>query len=331
MQLVDIPENPVPPGAVVGELVARDGVRLRYARWDRHKGTRLRGTVSLLGGRAEFIEKYFETIEDLRGRGFAVATMDWRGQGASQRLARNPRKGHVGRFSHYERDLEVFLRQVVLPDCPAPHYALGHSMGGAVLLRHARKRTNVFDRIVLSAPMIDLHAATMPGRATRALLHVLRHVGFARSYIPGGGDTIVNTQPFAKNPVTTDRDRYNRTEAVIRAAPHLGLGAPTIGWVHAALSTGDLFRRSRFPYQVHVPVLMVAAGAETIVSNEAIERFALRLRAGGQVLVPGARHELLMERDLYREQFWAAFDAFVRADDISEPKPQLLRKEPATV
>lgn len=329
MQLVDIPENPVPEGAVVGEIVARDGVRLRFARWERHKGTKLRGTVSLFGGRAEFIEKYFEVIEELRSRGFAVATLDWRGQGGSQRLTRNPRKGHVRRFAHYERDLAVFMRQVVLPDCPAPHYALAHSMGGAVLLRHARRKTNVFDRIVLSAPMVALHPATTPSKLVRGLLHALRYLGFSRSYIPGGGDTIVNTQPFARNPVTSDRARYDRTEAVIRKASHLGLGAPTIGWVHAALSTGDLFRRPRFAYEVHVPVLMIAAGAETIVSNAAIERLAMHLRAGGHVVVPGAKHELLMERDLYREQFWAAFDAFVRPDDISEPKPKLLRKHEA--
>ncbi|ESR24256.1 alpha/beta fold hydrolase [Lutibaculum baratangense] len=321
MTLVDIPENPVPPGAVSGEIVASDGVRLRYARWPKKDGVALRGTVSLFGGRAEFIEKYFEVVEDLRSRGFAVATLDWRGQGGSQRLTRNPRKGHVRRFSDYEKDLAVFMREVVLPDCPAPHYALAHSMGGAVLLRHARKSTNLFDRIVLSAPMVSLHERTMPGPFLSRLIAVLRYAGLARHYVPGGGDTAVNTQPFDTNPVTSDRARYDRTEAVLRAAPELGLGAPTIGWVHAALSTIRLFAGRRFPGQVHVPVLIVVAGAEAIVSNLAIERLALRLKTGGQVVVPGAMHELLMERDIYREQFWAAFEAFARPDDLDALLP----------
>ncbi len=328
MHLIETPDNPIPPGAVVGELHAEDGARLRYARWPKHDGARLRGTVSLFGGRAEFIEKYFETIEDLRSRGFAVATLDWRGQGGSQRITGNRRKGHVRRFSHYERDLRVFMREVVLPDCPAPHYAIAHSMGGAVLLRHARRTTNLFDRIVLSAPMLALHHNTPSGRLTRALLSTLRYTGFSRSYVPGSGDTIVNTQPFERNPVTSDEARYDRTEAIIRAAPELGLGGPTIGWVHAAFSTIDLFARSRFPAEVHVPVLMVAAGADSVVSNAAIERMALHLRAGGHVVIPGAKHEILMERDIYREQFWAAFDAFIRPDDISEPQPVFLHDDP---
>ncbi len=66
------------------------------------------------------IEKFFEVIGDLRARGFAVATIDWRGQGGSQRLLPDPRKGHIGDFSAYQLDLEVLMREVVLPDCPAP-------------------------------------------------------------------------------------------------------------------------------------------------------------------------------------------------------------------
>ena len=35
------------------------------------------------------IEKYFEVVGELRRRGFAVAVLDWRGQGGSSRLLRN--------------------------------------------------------------------------------------------------------------------------------------------------------------------------------------------------------------------------------------------------
>ena len=53
-------------------------VELRFARWD---SPSQRGTVCVFGGRGEFIEKYFETITELRRRGFAVATMDGAGKG----------------------------------------------------------------------------------------------------------------------------------------------------------------------------------------------------------------------------------------------------------
>ena len=60
-----------------------------------------------------------------------------------------------------------------------------------------------------------------------------------------------------------------------------------------------------------LPVLVVAAGADPVCSTPAVERFAARLAAGHTITIRGARHEILMERDAIREQFWAAFDAFV--------------------
>ena len=116
-------------------LKTPDGVSLRFARWAPPPGRK--GTVCLFQGRAEFIEKYFETVRDLRARGFAVATLDWRGQGLSERALRQRRKGYVRNFSEYDIDLATFMHEVVLPDCPPPVFALAHSMGATVLMRAA--------------------------------------------------------------------------------------------------------------------------------------------------------------------------------------------------
>src|SRR5271157_5872473 len=118
MTLASTDDNPVPPGALEEDIHAADGVRLRTVRWA--APAKPRGTVAILGGRAEFIEKYFEIAGDLLSRGFAVAIMDWRGQGGSERPLRNARKGHVDDFSHYGRDLDAFVVSVLEPHCPRP-------------------------------------------------------------------------------------------------------------------------------------------------------------------------------------------------------------------
>src|ERR1700694_105030 len=100
MKLISIPANPVPDHVVTGSIATPDGVNLRFARWEPPPGRK--GTVVVLQGRAEYIEKYFETVRDLRARGFAVATFDWRGQGYSDRVLRNKRKGYVQSFSQYQ-------------------------------------------------------------------------------------------------------------------------------------------------------------------------------------------------------------------------------------
>src|SRR6202007_333731 len=127
---------------------------------------------------------------DLRDRGFAVAMIDWRGQGHSSRVLRDPRKGYVRDFADYEVDVEAFVQQVVLPDCPPPYFALAHSMGGAVMLRLAHDAKRLFARGVLSAPMIDLprrRVSLLPS----ALLRIMRLAGQGGRYVPGGNNDVL--------------------------------------------------------------------------------------------------------------------------------------------
>src|SRR6218665_3355204 len=119
--LAIVPSNPVPEGARVGMFTTSDGINLRYATFPKGPGA-ARGTICLVQGRTEFIEKYFETIADFQKRGFAVATFDWRGQGGSQRLIGNARLGYVKSYDDYWTDLKSFHGSILLPDCPGPYY-----------------------------------------------------------------------------------------------------------------------------------------------------------------------------------------------------------------
>ena len=308
MTLVSIPANPVPEDVVSGIIRTPDGAELRFARWAPPAGRK--GTVCVFAGRGEAIEKYFETVRDLRDRGFAVAMIDWRGQGHSSRRLRDPRKGYVRDFADYEVDVETFVQQVVLPDCPPPFFALAHSMGGAVMLRLAHAGKRWFDRMVLSAPMIDL-----PGRNTsfpvRALLRFMRLTGQGGRYVPGGSDVLTGTGSFVNNPVTSDPVRYARNAAILEEDPTLGIASPTIAWADTAFRAMHTFRRFDYPSQIRQPILMLAASNDSVVSTSAIEEFAYHLRAGSHLVIAGSKHEILQEQDRYRSQFWAAFDAFV--------------------
>ena len=308
MTLISIPANPVPEGAVTGVLKTPDGVALRFARWAPPQGRK--GTLLVLPGRAEFIEKYFEVVGEARARGFAVAMIDWRGQGLSERALHDAHKGHVGNFSEYDIDLETFVREIVLPDCPPPLFALGHSMGAAMLIRAAQRGRRWFDRVVLCAPMIGLAGRAGAGFAALSA-RALRLIGFGRSYVPGGGSIAVASLPFVGNVLSSDPVRHARTAAIVEAEPMLGLGSPTIAWVDAAYRAMGAFSQPQYPERIRQPILIVAAGQDEVVSTPLTGKFATRLRVGSHLVIAGARHEILMEQDRYRTQFWAAFDAFV--------------------
>jgi lysophospholipase len=310
MDLISTPKNPIPLGASTGDIEVRKGLRLRFASWQSVLRER-RGTVCIFPGRAEFIEKYFEVVGELRRRGFAVAALDWRGQGGSSRLTRNPLKGHINDFAEYEEDLSHFMKAVVLPDCPAPYYALGHSMAAMVLFRAAVKRGCWFTRMVMTAPMVRIAGLPLPHRLCGQLADGLTMFGFGKRAVPGDKTKFRQDQPFEGNTLTSDRERFMRNFSVLQAAPELAIGPPTIGWLNAASDVIERVGNEKFAPRVRVPVLMLAARDDQMVVSKAVEELAIRLRAGSQIVLRGSRHEILQERDSIREQFWAAFDAFV--------------------
>jgi lysophospholipase len=319
MKLASTPDNRAPPGAVVATARAVDGVRLRTARWAPPTATR--GTVTLLQGRAEFIEKYYETIAQLLERGFAVATMDWRGQGGSARPLKDRHKGHVDDFAIYERDINALVDDVLGPSCPQPWYGLCHSMGAAIMLLVAHAGRCPFDRIALTAPMIAPAGLRHRG-AMHFIAEVLDTLGFGGAYAPGGRRAAhVLEAPFEGNVLTSDPVRYARAAALLAADPDLRLGQWTIGWIHAAFQLWRSLADADFARQIAgPPTLVVASGADQVVDSGAIERFVGRMRVGRLIVIEGARHEILMERDALRDQFWAAFDQFIPGVEAEESR-----------
>lgn len=314
MEFASIPENPVPEGLVASEVTSADGVRLRAAYWRPAGATK--GTVCVLPGRAESIERYFETVRELLARRFAVAALDWRGQGGSQRRLVNPLKGHVDDFDEYERDLEAFLKQVALPDCPPPYFALAHSTGALICLRVARRSRLTFARMVLTSPLIDFGARAPSRRVVSLAAGGLALLGLGDAWPPGAALARVEGRGFENNPLTGDERRFERNRAIGRALPQVAIGPPTIGWLHAACRAMDEAATPEFAASVRIPTLIVVGGEDGIVSPLAVERFVREMRLGSQIVIPGGRHEILMERDLMRGLFWAAFDAFVPGSGV---------------
>ncbi len=307
MTLASASDNPAPEGAIEERLRTADGVGLRAVRWTPAGATR--GSVAILEGRGEFVEKYFEMARDLLARGFAVAVLDWRGQGGSDRALPDARKGHVDDFSEFERDLDAFVAGVLEPYCPRPWFGLGHSMGAAILLLVDEAGRCPFERLVLTSPMIAVKGVDHRGPA-RLVLGALAALGFGGAFAPRNGARTFWARPFEGNVFTTDAARFARIASLLETAPHLFLGGPTIGWAHAAFRAMRRFDDPNFPLRANTPTLIVASGADRVTDCAAAERFAARLRSGRILVVEGAEHEILFERDVLRDQFWAAFDAF---------------------
>ncbi|MGU3537021.1 alpha/beta fold hydrolase [Methylobacterium sp. A54F] len=302
-------DNPVPPGGRLVALRTDDGVDLRAVHW-RPAGRSVKGTVCLLQGRAEFIEKYYETVADLRDRGFAVVAFDWRGQGESGREVDDPHKGHVARFDDYRLDIKAVAETILVPLMPEPHVCLAHSMGGCIAFTGALDGWLPFSRIVTVAPMLSIRMVDWPAAAS-VVSRGLHRLGFGSRYIPFGSPVSIASKPYPGNRLCRDPKRYARNAQAAREVGAGAVGDPTIAWLAGAFRAMARLRDPRVPPRIEMPILIVAAGADPVCGTPETERFAARLKAGHILVLPDARHEILSERDAIREDFWAAFEAFV--------------------
>ncbi|MFD0979659.1 alpha/beta fold hydrolase [Tropicimonas aquimaris] len=291
-----------PEGAEAVWVVAPDGVRLRLALLAPPPAD-CRGTVLLFTGRTEFVEKYGPAAAELQARGYASVTLDWRGQGLSDRQLDDPATGHVSRFSEYQLDVAELVRFARAKGLPEPFFLLAHSMGGAIGLRALHERLPV-DAVAFSAPMwgIKLHPATRP---FAGLITASAHVtGFGSRYAPSTKPvTYVLDAPFENNTLTTDPEMFAWMRRQVEMQPELALGGPSMTWLNEAFREGRRLRRLPPPA---TPCITWMGSNERIVEISAIRRLMADWSGGTLSEVPGAEHELMMEPPPIRSAFFDA-------------------------
>ena len=269
-----------------------------------------RGSVIFQPGRTEFIEKYFEVAEDLIQRGFAVIIIDPRGQGLSSRLLDDPMKSYVTQFEGYCDDL-AFVVDAFKSDLPRPHIVMGHSMGGTIGLQTILTGRLNPAACVFTAPMLELHDLDTPMMS--AAVRFLSWAGMKYKNLPFQSGRSGTPVPFRANKLTSDPNRYQLWATYFENHKRLRVGAPTFGWISASLRAMKFVNDNA--QHLKIPALIIGCGADPIVKPASNEDFA-KLAGVDYVNIPGALHEILLERDEYRDQFWAAFDNFLEKNAL---------------
>ena len=295
--------------ATIGYMSSCQGIGLRWGVWKTTINPR-RGTMLLLNGRGEYVEKYDETAADLNKRGFDVFSFDWRGQGLSSRMLPNRHKGFVENYADYLGDLDRFIKTIMMPNAHAPFYLLAHSMGGHVGLRYLHDHPGLFKRAVLTAPLIDIAMSSILKNALRVYARWAVKWGFGENYAPGAGDN--KPQRFENNKLTSDRGHFERMKRQLLETPGLALGGVTHQWLWATFRSIDLLCAKGFIENMETPTLMVAAQNDRIVSLEAQKAMQKRMPQCQLVILENARHEILVEADEIRNLFWKIFDDFFK-------------------
>lgn len=340
-----------------GEFPGVDGVPIRFVRFSAPQHTRL---VVVFPGRIESYVKYGEVAYDLFQAGYDVLIMDHRGQGRSGRVLQDGHRGHVIRFADYVDDVEQFWLLFVQPDiavqsdidvqsditvpadiAPTPPaaeavdghsvetvsaarythaFAIGHSMGGAILAHFLARRPHAFDAAALCAPMCGIRLP-MPGwLASRIVNWAERYPGIRDYYALGTGQW--RPLPYLVNVLTHSRERYRRSVRFYADDPGLRVGGPTYHWIREAMAAGQ--ELMALAPQITTPLLLLQAREDIVVDNHSQNDFCQALAQAGHPcvggepqVIAGARHELLFEQDEIRVQvFTLILDHFAHHSSL---------------
>ncbi|MGK6321124.1 alpha/beta fold hydrolase [Sphingomonas sp. DT-204] len=300
-----------PAGAVIGRWAAPDGHALRTFDWPAPDGAQARGSILFQGGRGDIFEKYLETFAHWHGRGWRVTSFDWRGQGGSGRLTARPHVGHIESFGQFIADISAFWHEWAR-EASGPRVAMGHSMGGHLLLRALAERTVAPDAAVLVAPMLGLHAPIGP-RFGEWLARRMGSLGDPARAAWKGNEKPYTTET-RQTLLTFDPDRYADELWWQQHDRSLLTGPPSWRWVSEAFASTRELRASPALASMTVPTLMLIAEADGLVDARAALAVAAKLpdvrvaRFGKE-----SAHEILREADPVRDRAIEEIDLFLEA------------------
>jgi lysophospholipase len=299
------PWRSLPGGARFSGWMAPDGASLRRMDWRQSGRRKARGELLFAAGRGDFIEKYLETFAHWHAAGWNVTSFDWRGQGRSQAGGRLD----LDSFKPLIADLAALIADW-RGDTNGPHFAIGHSMGGHLLLKTIVEKRPALDAAVLIAPMIRVNSAPIPQWLAPDVVDTMCRLG-------------LRTRQMWKTPPAFSRvgsqRQHNLTESVPRyedelywweQAPEYNLGAPTWGWTRTAFRSADESFTPRKLAAVDLPILILGAERDRLVSADAIKRAAAALPRAELRMFADAAHEILRDADPIRDDALARIDAF---------------------
>ena len=285
--------------------------KLRVAFWNLSSS---KGTIFLQSGRTEFIEKYYEVISEFIDRGYAVAMMDWRGQGLSSRVSKNIRIGHIDNFKTFDDDFIKIVEECFKKRCPTPFIGFGHSMGGCLLASYFISKKNELEKCILCAPMVSVRANAMSRRIVK-LLGLLDNIGYGSFPMQkpswDSEDGWIE-EPFEDNALTTDRERFERSFKFLKKCPELGVKGITVGWLKHALNRTNQFKKIQWNIAIKRPLLLLDATEDKLV-NSHLNKELLGQSDLVEIKSLKSQHEIMMETDEIRDEAWKSIDNFLNS------------------
>ena len=261
-----------------------------------------KAVIVISHGFTESVQKFYESIYYMLKAGYEVWGMDHHGHGHSYRLNDNPYVVHTDHFRNYVLDLVHLTRKLVKPAAKKlPVYLYCHSMGGCIGAWVIERYPKLFDKAVLSSPMLGLSFGKIPVPVMYA----------AAAFKGRGGRSVEPLEPvneFEKedfqNSCDSSEVRYRYYYKKRLTDKTLQTRAPSIRWGMESVKACARVTSKLWTSRIRIPVLLCQAGEDRVVKNASQNLFVSRVKGCEFFRVPNMKHELYMTDSDMLSQYW---------------------------
>ena len=250
-----------------------------------------RGAVVVVHGLSEFTGKYHEFAWYLLNQGYDVFLYDQRSHGRSCRMTDHMGLIHVDHFWDYQKDLHLFVTNVVRKVTDLPLYLYGHSMGGAITATYLAEHPDVFKKAVMSAPMIQPLTGGVNPIVARLGLFGLILLGRGKKKFWGCGE-FEPDYPFERSH-DKSRARFDRNMVIRLSDPCYQTTPMSLRWVQQSIILRNKLMRNSFMKKIRTPILMICAEKDDVVCQQAQVDFAEKCPVCTAVVVANGTHSML--------------------------------------
>ncbi|MAU25074.1 MAG: hypothetical protein CL706_06670 [Chloroflexi bacterium] len=283
-----------------------DDIKIRVCHW-MNNSKDVKGTILLQQGHNEFIEKYYETIQEFINKNYSIIAFDWRGQGMSDHQLKDTHKAFIKDFKRHDKDLSLILKHIKEASFPEPLIGIGHSMGGCLMLSAFKDHPDKFSYGILSAPMLGFKNERFL-RTASSIMNLFKN---DTDYLIGSKPNMGIETPFEKNDLTTDHFRYKRTQELVRRKPDIRLWGVTNAFAKSINNRFKIIRKKNWAEDIKTKILIINSINDKVVDSNKTLEMSKRLKNSKIINFQNCEHEIFIENDKNRKILWEAIDDFL--------------------
>ena len=291
-----------------GYMTTTDGKRLHF-----HFAVpeSAKAVIVMVHGFCEFFGKYHEMCHYFYKAGYGFCFLEQRGHGFSEREVKDPDMVHVDSFEDYVQDLHEFIHRTVKGiSGDLPLFLFSHSMGGAVSALYLEAHPEVFKGAILSSPMIKLSRRGVKERNIKLLMFMAMLLRWDKKYAPGqhGFDNVYSFDTSS----SSSEARYDYIFRQRQETKEYRTYGSDYSWSRNAF--GVTKRIMNDAAEIVTPVLLLIAGKDTLVDEEAQMEFAGLLERCSVEKYPDVKHELYNGLTADRMKYYRRIFSFLEEE-----------------